>query len=240
MKAAYEILGYPTYHWVSTMENPPDLDLWLEALAAKYDDKSCLAPYTRTDWDALLGHVSAVTDSPVNAFGPELIAAYPDAKVVLVERDIEKWAASFDENVITSFSALSTRVAAALDPGFLGKMGKIGRLLMHGQWGARDFDDWRAKAKDGYREHYALIKKLVPKEQLLVYQLGSGWQPLCVFLGKEVPDVGFPHVNETEELKERVFLALMLGVRRAAVRWAKMAPLALIAMAVVWSSWRLL
>jgi len=27
MKAAYEILGYPTYHWVSMMENPRDLDL---------------------------------------------------------------------------------------------------------------------------------------------------------------------------------------------------------------------
>ena len=66
-----------------------------------------------------------------------------------------------------------------------------------------------------------MIKATVPKEKLLVYKLGSGWQPLCEFLGKDVPKVGFPRVNETEELKERVFLALMLGVRRAVIRWMK-------------------
>ncbi|THY75629.1 hypothetical protein D6C94_03753 [Aureobasidium pullulans] len=87
MKAAYEILGYPTYHWVSMMENPKDLDLWTSALTRKYDDNN--NPYTLAEWDALLGHVSAVTDSPINAFAPELIIAYPHAKVVLVERDTE-------------------------------------------------------------------------------------------------------------------------------------------------------
>ncbi|THY04026.1 hypothetical protein D6D03_03926 [Aureobasidium pullulans] len=88
MKAAYEVLGYPTYHWVSMMENPKDLDLWTSALTRKYDDDYNNS-YTLAEWDALLGHVSAVTDSPINAFAPELIAAYPHAKVVLVERDTE-------------------------------------------------------------------------------------------------------------------------------------------------------
>ncbi|THW41656.1 hypothetical protein D6D22_05248 [Aureobasidium pullulans] len=89
MKAAYEVLGYPTYHWVSMMENPKDLDLWTSALTRKYDDNNNNNPYTLAKWDALLGHVSAVTDSPINAFAPELIIAYPHAKVVLVERDTE-------------------------------------------------------------------------------------------------------------------------------------------------------
>lgn len=37
-------------------------------------------------------------------------------------------------------------------------------------------------------------------ERLLQHELGSGWEPLCDFLGKDVPEVGSPHVNESKEL----------------------------------------
>ena len=70
-------------------ENIPDCDLWCEALDAKYFHRgSC---YTREQWDALLGDFAAVTDMPANVFGPELISAYPEAKIVLVEREIDAW-----------------------------------------------------------------------------------------------------------------------------------------------------
>ncbi|KAG9953029.1 hypothetical protein KCU85_g1714, partial [Aureobasidium melanogenum] len=121
MKAAYEILGYPTYHYISMMENPPDLDLWLSALCRKYSPQADEKPFTLAEWDALLGHVSAVTDSPINAFAPELITAYPFAKIVLVERDVEAWYKSFERNVIESFAAPMTRVLVKLDPGFIGE-----------------------------------------------------------------------------------------------------------------------
>ena len=236
MKAAYEILGYPTYHWVSMMENPKDLDLWTSALTRKYDDDNN-NPYTLAEWDALLGHVSAVTDSPINAFAPELIIAYPHAKVVLVERDTESWYKSFEKNVISSFAAPFTRLVVKVEPGFIGKMGRIGGLLMHGQWNSKDFDEWRAKARDGYEQHNALVTKLVPKERLLLYKLGSGWEPLCQFLGRDIPDVEFPHVNETEELQERVFLSLMLGLRRACIR---LTPWLILFVAVALGLWRFL
>lgn len=57
------------------------------------------------------------------------------------------------------------------------------------------------RAKQGYREHYAVIRDLVPKDKLLEYKLGSGWEPLCAFLGKPVPDQPFPHLNESKDLK---------------------------------------
>ncbi|KAG9558176.1 hypothetical protein KCU61_g2847, partial [Aureobasidium melanogenum] len=239
MKAAYEILGYPTYHYVSMMENPPDLDLWLSALRRKYSPQNDEKPFTVAEWDALLGHVSAVTDSPINAFAPELISAYPDAKVVLVEREVESWYRSFEKNVISSFAAPMTRVLVKLDPEFIGKQGKIGEFLMRGYWQASSFDDWKKKARQGYLEHNALIKKLVPKERLLVYKLGSGWVPLCGFLGKEIPEVEFPRVNETEELQERVFLCLMLGLRRSMLRYARMLPFMIPLLVSVWYLWRI-
>lgn len=30
---------------------------------------------------------------------------------------------------------------------------------------------------------------------MLKYEFGSGWEPLCKFLGKELPDEPFPHCN---------------------------------------------
>jgi len=53
-----------------------------------------------------------------------------------------------------------------------------------------------------YIEHYNIIRAVTPPERLLEYELGSGWEPLCKFLGKPIPDEPFPHINEREALKE--------------------------------------
>jgi len=57
--------------------------------------------------------------------------------------------------------------------------------------------------KDAYVRHNALIRKNVPQEQLLDFQLTEGWEPLCAFLGKEVPDCPFPHANDSKEYQAR-------------------------------------
>jgi hypothetical protein len=76
---------------------------------------------------------------------------------------------------------------------------------------------------------------MVPSERLLVYKLGSGWEPLCRFLGKDVPrGVEFPRVNETEELKERVFLCLMLGAKRAGLRYLRVLAWVLPVLVAAW------
>lgn len=36
---------------------------------------------------------------------------------------------------------------------------------------------------------------MVPKDRLLEWSADEGWEPLCRFLGKEVPDMPFPHAN---------------------------------------------
>ena len=73
--------------------------MWREAINVKYYGDTSVK-LDRTFWDKLLGHVAAVTDTPANMFGPELIASYPEAKVVLVERDVEKWYPSFENALI--------------------------------------------------------------------------------------------------------------------------------------------
>ncbi len=40
------------------------------------------------------------------------------------------------------------------------------------------------------------MKRMVPQDRLLVFQVNDGWEPLCTFLGCEIPqDIPFPHLN---------------------------------------------
>lgn len=40
-----------------------------------------------------------------------------------------------------------------------------------------------------------MIRGLVPKDNLLEWTVEDGWEPLCAFLDKPVPDEPFPHAN---------------------------------------------
>ncbi|KAL2168389.1 hypothetical protein VTG60DRAFT_7302 [Thermothelomyces hinnuleus] len=53
----------------------------------------------------------------------------------------------------------------------------------------------RGNARWIQREHANMIRGLVPKERLLEWYIKDGWEPLCKFLGKPVPDVPVPHAN---------------------------------------------
>ena len=45
-----------------------------------------------------------------------------------------------------------------------------------------------------YKAHNAAVKALVPKERLLIYRIGDGWEPICKFLGKPIPGM-VPRLN---------------------------------------------
>ena len=45
------------------------------------------------------------------------------------------------------------------------------------------------------------VESVVPKEDLLIWNLKDGWEPLCSFLGKEVPKEPFPHDNKTGDVE---------------------------------------
>ena len=45
------------------------------------------------------------------------------------------------------------------------------------------------------------MKSIVPDEDLLVWNLKDGWEPLCTFLGKPIPEGPIPHENKTGDLE---------------------------------------
>ncbi|KAI0476325.1 P-loop containing nucleoside triphosphate hydrolase protein [Xylariaceae sp. FL0804] len=199
MRAAMKQLGYvDTYHMMNcSIENPPDALLWMDALRAKYDGVG--QPFTRKDWDRLLGDAQAVCDWPACAFAKELIEAYPEAKVVLTGRDVDSWHAS----------TMKTVYWRATDP-------ELRALARCGSWAAsmyypmlkKFFDtffegDFPNRGKQVYTRHYEEVKTLVPAEKLLEFRVQDGWQPLCDFLGEKVPETGFPNVNDNSDFIQR-------------------------------------
>jgi len=76
--------------------------------------------------------------------------------------------------------------------------------MLLGFFGAATPDEIRRKARDVYVRHYERVRAKVPKEKLLEYELGSGWGPLCGFLGVQVPGEQFPWVNEAAALKDKI------------------------------------
>jgi hypothetical protein len=66
-----------------------------------------------------------------------------------------------------------------------------------------------ANVREIYCKYYVYVRTLVPRERLLEYDLGSAWDPLCYFLGKEVLDVPFPRVNESAIMLEKVDIVIM-------------------------------
>lgn len=230
MQLALQILGYPCYHGLTLIANFRDTEMWDKALDAKFFRKGEL--FTRAEWDQLLGNYSAVADLPAVAFPEDLLQCYPDAKVVLVKRDIEKWYQSFNDGVITNVWSPVLRLLARLDSRFVGKLGGTSRRWTEGWFEAHSRQEMQEKARAKYEEHYALVERVTPSKQLLKFKLEEGWSPLCKFLNKPVPDVEFPRVNEAAALSEKTSLIAQRGLKNALRSSLKVVlPIALLAIA---------
>lgn len=200
MRAAMQQLGYvDTYHMMScSIENPPDALFWMDALRAKYDGVG--KPFEREDWDQLMGHCQAVCDWPAIAFAKELIEAYPEAKVVLTNRDVDSWHASTLRTVYWRVTDPELKALARINSWAAG---------MYQPMLQKFFDtffrgDFPNQGKDVFLRHYEEVRSLVPKDRLLEYKVSDGWDPLCDFLGVAVPRGDkFPNVNDNRDFVER-------------------------------------
>ena len=201
MQLALQMLGYNhTAHGFDMISHPEVGTPWMEAVDAKFLNVG--RPYGRAEFDAFLGHYAAVTDMPCAAFWEELIAAYPEAKIILVERDVEDWYKSFDIIITELFSKAADVSVKYLEPLDGSQIGLMSRKMIYGYFHANTPDQLRQNAREVYQEHYRRIREAAPKEKLLEYCLGDGWEPLCKFLGKKIPKgEPFPRINEAAALR---------------------------------------
>lgn len=149
------------------------------------------------DWDKIYENYTAAVDWPTCTFYQDLMKKYPDAKVILTERSAESWYKSV-KNTIHS-------VAPATDDP---KHEKFGRMITDVCADGILIDPIKFKDEEAVKsmfiQHNEEVKRFVPKERLLVLELGEGWERLCEFLGKEIPEIPYPKANSTKEFNERL------------------------------------
>ena len=210
IKAALETLGFsPCYHMTEVFANPEHAEFWRAAWRGE-----------PVHWDRILGGYEATVDWPACTFYAELMERYPEAKVLLSVRDPERWYESTRSTIYelgristgSPFSRLSFAFFFLLAFGtFNTGQGPMTEEIIWG--GAFDgkFEDKR-HAIDVFNRHNEEVRRRVPQEQLLVYEVKEGWGPLCEFLGVEEPDTPFPPLNDAAEMRRR-----MVGVRALSV-----------------------
>lgn len=200
------------------------------------------------EFDSLLAYWGATTDQPASFLAEELINAYPEAKVVLVERDVDRWYKSYHETVIQGNASPFIPFISLIDKVYIGQMAALIDLTVHHYFNVSEpraygvfnnpkfFARWREKAKDVYRAHNEMVKRITPEDRLLVFRLDDGWEPLCKFLGKPIPNVPFPRVNETQAVQEKINPYILEGYKRRAIKFAKKAAPVLLVMvaALLW------
>jgi hypothetical protein len=199
-KIALEMLGFgPCYHMVNVLADLTLTDQWSDALAGQ------------ADWDKVFDGFNAAVDYPAAFFHKELLAAYPDAKVVLSVRDGRAWARSmhdtiwglqYDEGSIAHHLAAAHRGIDPLMRAYTELMTTM--LNMAGLFGPTParFDEDALVA--GMERHNAGVRAHVPARQLLEWSPADGWGPLCEFLERPVPAAPLPHVNDSAAFNARL------------------------------------
>ena len=243
-----EYLGLKgVYHMAAVGRNPEDAAMWAQALQYKFNGKG--KPLTQAEWDSLLGEVQvraparsltqavnadaraqATMDFPAAACMPELLIAFPDAKVIVCERDVDSWYRSV-ERTVNAVPFRPWDVLLLLDHELFRPWAPMIAMFPR-LYGGNSRDPVRAKA--AYRAYYAEVRGLVPEgPRRLEYRLGDGWAPLCRFLGKEVPeDMPFPNINDGRDFLEAsayMKACAWRRVRRKLAWWSwRLAPVAVI------------
>lgn len=144
--------------------------------------------------ETLWGDYQAISGELVAMFAEECIESYPNVPVILTVRDNEqKWLQSCMDTLWWRHRLLSTRFFNYVDDAHAYFF-----LLTRQLWKYMFWNDLPNHGIRKYREHNAMVQRLAAG-RVLVYNVKQGWGPLCEFLGKEVPSVPFPNVNETAE-----------------------------------------
>jgi hypothetical protein len=197
-KVALEMLGLgPCYHWVDVLA---DLDRGVELWNRALDGQG--------PWEEVFDGWHSTVDWPGGYFYCELMDFYPEAKVLLSVRDPHKWEPSFRETIWAmsfgeSLMPLLSRARAEVDPRWRRYLALVDRMFW-GEQGTFAAGHTPERLIEQMVAHNEQVRRTVPSERLLVWEVTDGWEPLCEFLEVEVPAEPLPHANDRETFLERV------------------------------------
>ncbi|XP_039263692.2 uncharacterized protein LOC120339597 [Styela clava] len=185
---ALTILGYKVYDYDYQLFEFPEL--WNKLFDGTITDDEIREE---------LKDVDAFIDGPVIAFWEDISRAIPEAKVILTTRDEDKWHNSLVRSIDTIptilkyfFPLMSVTPTGRT---FLGVGSRVWSYCF-GSGSPMSMKISPQLQKRKFRQHNCYVTSSVSKDKLLVLNIGSGWEPLCKFLGKDIPDIPYPHKNK--------------------------------------------
>ena len=204
LKAALEKLGFgPCYHMTEIFAHPQHADVW-----------SAAARGEPADLEAVLEGYEATLDWLACTRYEELMERYPQAKVLLSVRDPERWYEStrstvYEFNMLLDSSRTARLIFGLLSlfafGGFAGVKSSMPHdVIWDGTFDGR-FED-KPYAIEVFEQHNGEVKRRVPPERLLVYEVKEGWGPLCEFLGVPEPEEPFPHLNDAAQMRAGIMV----------------------------------
>jgi Sulfotransferase domain len=213
-KEALELLGVgPCYHWVDVLADLDRVEAWDKAMDGD------------VSWPEIFGASRSTADWPGGYFWRELMEAYPDAKVLLSVRDPEKWEPSFRETIWDmghgeNLLHLLSSARALVDPRWQRYVAFVERMFWSPEGTFASGHERPEQLIEAMIRHNEMVKATVPADRLLVWEVTEGWEPLCEFLGVDVPSEPMPHANDRETFLGRVIDGALAAIEasRASAR----------------------
>ena len=198
LKSALELLGYDKcYHMEELFFNPNQITHWENA------------ENNNANWNQLFQGYTAAVDFPVSIYYKELATFYPMSKIILTVRDPESWYESVINTIYNPDPGIDKKLKLILKLPFYKSARQTIRIFkMHEStiWNGLFKGQFKNKnvALDIYKNHIDDVMKNIPSERLLMYNSEEGWEPLCKFLNKPIPQVNYPSSNKKENFREYV------------------------------------
>ncbi|KAA0187836.1 Sulfotransferase family protein [Fasciolopsis buskii] len=206
LKMALEIIfKTPCYHMdLIITKHPEHVRIWSDLFDLIKRDPEANLPEDVVR-EIFRGY-QATTDNPGCTIYKQLMKIYPQAKVILTTRDPQTW--------IQSVRATVRPKKPIFQPGFLGSLKArlmfpagfphmLDQTLSLSLGQDVDFDDDEQMIR-GFIRWNEEVTRVVPADRLLVFRVKDGWEPLCQFLNKPIPQEPFPHVNDRGEMQRRI------------------------------------
>lgn len=216
LKVALEKLGYQEiwhgFNLPSSRAN--DCPLWLQMLQAK--ERGDQRFIDNFDWDRLLAECDGIMDMPPLLFAEELLDFYPQATVILNRRrNMDAWHRSLNEAAEMTIGSWIFWILSRWDARMYWWYRTVVLSISMMGKGPGGF---KKNGKQWAEDYYRRLENKLNNEgrEYLRWEVQQGWEPLCNFLEKPVPDEEFPWENKAgAEFQKKVEEAGMWMATRA-------------------------
>ncbi|MFG3038147.1 sulfotransferase family protein [Streptomyces sp. NPDC048330] len=199
LKVALDRLGLGTcFHMFDIVGDGDRLERWAKVVC---DGEPA-------DWPALFEGYTSAVDGPCAVYYREIAEAFPEAKVILTVREAEGW---YRSTYDTLYQFVLKSAEHPPEPG--SRQARLLDLTRTLVWDG--VFDGRFEDKDhaiaAYHRHNEEVVRVLGADNVLVYDVKQGWEPLCAFLGVDVPQEEFPHANDSAAMRQRIAAAAGAG-----------------------------